>query len=140
VGRRQLWVSDTPAGQAYYDSMLKKYAGWGLDYIKVDCISAHPYRISEIMQIAEAIKKTGRPIVLSLSPGRRLWNMEQRWPNMRRCGAYPTITGTAGRSLTRPGTEIFHPEFFRPSTCWPSGLRMSGRETIPTRTCFPRDR
>jgi hypothetical protein len=62
-------VSDTPAGQAYYDSMLKKYAGWGLDYIKVDCISAHPYRISEIMQIAEAIKKTGRPIVLSLSPG-----------------------------------------------------------------------
>jgi len=62
-------VSDTPAGQAYYDSMLKKYAGWGLDYIKVDCISDHPYRPTEIRQIAEAIKKTGRPIVLSLSPG-----------------------------------------------------------------------
>ena len=42
---------------------------WGLDYIKVDCISDHPYRPSEIRQIAEAIKKTGRPIVLSLSPG-----------------------------------------------------------------------
>jgi alpha-galactosidase len=62
-------VSDTPAGQAYYDSMLKKYARWGLDYIKVDCISDHPYRPTEIRQIAEAIKKTGRPIVLSLSPG-----------------------------------------------------------------------
>ncbi len=62
-------VSDTPAGQAYYDSMLKKYAGWGLDYIKVDCISDRPYRPTEIRQIAEAIKKTGRPIVLSLSPG-----------------------------------------------------------------------
>jgi hypothetical protein len=49
--------------------MLKLYAGWGLDFIKVDCISDRPYRISEIKQIAEAIKKTGRPIVLSLSPG-----------------------------------------------------------------------
>jgi hypothetical protein len=62
-------VADNAAGQAYYDSMLKLYAGWGLDYIKVDCISDHPYRITEIKQIAAAIKKTGRPIVLSLSPG-----------------------------------------------------------------------
>ena len=49
--------------------MLKKYASWGLDYIKVDCISDHPYRPTEIAQIAAAIHKTGRPIVLSLSPG-----------------------------------------------------------------------
>jgi hypothetical protein len=62
-------VQDNAAGQAYYDSMLKLYAGWGLDYIKVDCIADHPYRPSEIRQIAEAIRKTGRPIVLSLSPG-----------------------------------------------------------------------
>jgi hypothetical protein len=62
-------VSDTPAGQAYYDSMLKLYASWGLDYIKVDCISDRPYRPTEIKQIAAAIKKTGRPILLSLSPG-----------------------------------------------------------------------
>ncbi len=62
-------VKDNEAGQAYYDSMLKLYASWGLDYIKVDCISDHPYRLSEIRQIAEAIRKTGRPILLSLSPG-----------------------------------------------------------------------
>ena len=62
-------VADNAAGQAYYDSMLKLYAGWGLDFIKVDCISDHPYRPTEIRQIAEAIRKTGRPIVLSLSPG-----------------------------------------------------------------------
>jgi hypothetical protein len=62
-------IKDNAAGQAYYDSMLKLYAGWGLDYIKVDCISDHPYRPTEIKQIAAAIKKTGRPIVLSLSPG-----------------------------------------------------------------------
>ena len=62
-------VADNAAGQAYYDSMLKLYASWGLDYIKVDCISDHPYRPTEIRQIAEAIRKTRRPIVLSLSPG-----------------------------------------------------------------------
>ena len=62
-------VKDNAAGQAYYDSMLKLYAGWGLDYIKVDCISDHPYRPTEIHQIAAAIRKTGRPMVLSLSPG-----------------------------------------------------------------------
>ena len=62
-------VADNAAGQAYYDSMLRKYASWGLDFIKVDCVSDHPYRPSEIAQIAAAIKKTGRPMVLSLSPG-----------------------------------------------------------------------
>jgi len=62
-------VRDNPAGQAYYDSMLAQYASWGLDFIKVDCIADHPYKASEIRQIAAAIRKTGRPIVLSLSPG-----------------------------------------------------------------------
>lgn len=62
-------IKDNAAGQAYYDSMLRLYASWGLDFLKVDCISDHPYRPTEIRQIAEAIRKSGRPIVLSLSPG-----------------------------------------------------------------------
>jgi hypothetical protein len=62
-------IRDNPAGQAYYDAMLALYARWGLDFLKVDCIADHPYEASEIRQIAAAIKKTGRPIVLSLSPG-----------------------------------------------------------------------
>jgi alpha-galactosidase len=62
-------VLDNAAGQAYYDSMLKRYADWGLDFIKVDCISDRPYRPTEIRQVADAIRKTGRPILLSLSPG-----------------------------------------------------------------------
>jgi alpha-galactosidase len=62
-------VRDNAAGQAWYDSMIGLYASWGIDYLKVDCISDRPYKISEIRQIAAAIKKTGRPIVLSLSPG-----------------------------------------------------------------------
>jgi hypothetical protein len=62
-------IQDNAAGQAYYDSMMKLYASWGLDFLKVDCISDHPYRPTEIRQIAAAIRKSGRPIVLSLSPG-----------------------------------------------------------------------
>jgi alpha-galactosidase len=62
-------VRDNAAGQAYYDSMLRLYADWGLDFIKVDCIADHPYKAAEIRQIATAIQRTGRPIVLSLSPG-----------------------------------------------------------------------
>jgi alpha-galactosidase len=62
-------VKDNPAGQAYYDSLAKQYAGWGVDFIKVDCISDHPYKGDEIRMIRQALDKTGRSIVLSLSPG-----------------------------------------------------------------------
>ena len=60
-----------PEGKAYYDSIIGMYAGWGVDFIKVDDIS-RPYdnvQRAEIEAIREAIDKTGRPIVLSLSPG-----------------------------------------------------------------------
>jgi hypothetical protein len=70
------WNSDNygvdparPAGQAYYDSLLRLYASWGVDFIKVDCISSHPYKGDEIRSISQAIAKSGRPISLSLSPG-----------------------------------------------------------------------
>jgi alpha-galactosidase len=62
-------VRDNAAGQAWYDALIGQYAGWGLDFVKVDCISDHPYRESEIRQLHNAIEKSGRPMVLSLSPG-----------------------------------------------------------------------
>ena len=62
-------VKDDPAGQAWYDSLMKQYASWGVDYIKVDCIASHPYKGDEIRMIHRAIAKTGRAMVLSLSPG-----------------------------------------------------------------------
>lgn len=62
-------VKDNAAGQAYYDSMIKQYAAWGVDFIKVDCIADHPYKATEIRQIAKAIQNSGRAMVLSLSPG-----------------------------------------------------------------------
>ncbi len=68
------WNSDNyglkanAAAQAYYDSIIKLYAGWGVDFIKVDCIS-RPYQADEIHMMSAAIGKSGRPMVLSLSPG-----------------------------------------------------------------------
>ncbi len=61
-------VKDNAAGQAYYDSMARLYASWGLDFLKVDCIS-QPYNAHEIHMVSAALRKSGRPIVLSLSPG-----------------------------------------------------------------------
>ena len=57
------------AGQAYYDAIAKLYASWGVDLIKADCISAEPYKGDQIRMLSAALVKTGRPIVLSLSPG-----------------------------------------------------------------------
>jgi hypothetical protein len=55
--------------QVYYDSIAKMYASWGVDLIKVDCISSRPYSGEEIRMLSAALAKTGRPIALSLSPG-----------------------------------------------------------------------
>ncbi len=59
---------DTPAGQAYYDSIFRLYASWGLDFVKMDDAST-PYHTDEIRAAHQAILASGRSIVLSLSPG-----------------------------------------------------------------------
>ena len=61
--------AQSPAAQAYYDSIVRLYAGWGVDFLKVDCISSHPYKADEIRMLSLALRKVRRPIVLSLSPG-----------------------------------------------------------------------
>ena len=58
-----------PAAQDYYDSLARLYAAWDVDFIKVDCISDHPYKGDEIRMFSESIKKSGKAMVLSLSPG-----------------------------------------------------------------------
>ena len=62
-------VANSAAGQAYYDSIARLYASWQVDLIKVDCISSRPYKGDEIRMFREALDKTKRSIVLSLSPG-----------------------------------------------------------------------
>lgn len=63
--------------QEYYDSIFELYASWGVDFVKVDdiCVTEfrkwdNPYSSpEEVEMIRKAIDKTGREIVLSLSPG-----------------------------------------------------------------------
>ena len=62
-------VKANSAGQAWYDALMKQYASWGVDYLKVDCIASHPYKEAEIQMIHKAIGRSGRAMVLSLSPG-----------------------------------------------------------------------
>ena len=69
-------VRDTKEGQAYYDSIIRMYADWGVDFIKCDDIcDSWMYRGDhfsgwhETRMLHEAIMKVDRPIVLSLSPG-----------------------------------------------------------------------
>jgi alpha-galactosidase len=69
------WLKDNytidatkPGAQEYYDSIMELYASWGVDFIKIDDLS-RPYHQGEIELIRKAIDKTGRPIVLSTSPG-----------------------------------------------------------------------
>lgn len=62
-------AKDSAAGQTYYDSIAELYASWGVDFVKADCIADHPYKAAEIRMLSTALGKTGRPIVLSLSPG-----------------------------------------------------------------------
>ena len=62
------------AGQAWYDSIFAQYAAWGIDFVKVDDMIDNQvtpllYHQAEVDAIRAAIDKTGRSIVLSLSPG-----------------------------------------------------------------------
>ncbi len=54
--------------QEYYNSIFKLYASWGLDFVKVDDLTA-PYHKEEIEMIRKAIDNCGREILLSTSPG-----------------------------------------------------------------------
>lgn len=64
-----LLVKNNEAGQLYYNSIMDLYAEWGVDFIKVDDLS-RPFYTDELRMIRKAIDQTGRPMVLSLSPGK----------------------------------------------------------------------
>jgi hypothetical protein len=91
-------VRASAAGQAWYDSCVQLWASWGVDYIKVDDLSA-PYHAAEIEMIHRALGQVGRAIVFSTSPGEtpvsqaahiaanaNLWRISgdfwDRWPKL----------------------------------------------------------
>lgn len=88
-------VRDTPAGQAYYDSLLALYASWGVDYIKCDDIcntNLYENRFSavhEMRMLRRAIDGCGRQMVLSLSPGPAL---PEHAAEYRRCANLWRVT------------------------------------------------
>jgi len=61
-----------PGAQAYYDSQVAQFAEWGVDFIKLDDVLHPPTQSTEIAAYSRAIDACGRPIVLSLSPGKAL--------------------------------------------------------------------
>jgi alpha-galactosidase len=66
-----MWGVDTtrPGAQAYYDSIAELYASWGVDFIKADDMGSHLYQPAEMKALSLAMGKTGRAMVLSVSPG-----------------------------------------------------------------------
>ncbi|MFI0430581.1 glycoside hydrolase family 27 protein [Mariniflexile sp. HMF6888] len=62
-------VANKPGAQEYYNSIFELYASWGVDFIKIDDLSAPIYHKDEIELIRKAIDNCGRNIVLSTSPG-----------------------------------------------------------------------
>lgn len=62
-------VADKEGAQEYYNSIFDLYAEWGVDFIKIDDVS-RPYHQAEIELIRNAMDQSGRPMVLSLSPGK----------------------------------------------------------------------
>ena len=67
---KDMYTIDTlkAGAQEYYNSIFNLYASWGVDYVKVDDLS-RPYHSGEIEMIRKAIDQSGRPMVLSTSPG-----------------------------------------------------------------------
>jgi alpha-galactosidase len=65
--------ADTEAGKAWYDSIYGQYASWDVDFVKVDDMmnpyGGNAYHGAEVEAVHNSIVKSGRSMVLSLSPG-----------------------------------------------------------------------
>ena len=110
-----LRVRNNEAGQLYYNSIMDLYAEWGVDFLKIDDLS-RPFYTDEIHMIRKAIDQTGRPIVLSLSPGKtqyqyaqeclenaNMWRMmDDLWDNWSAVDAVFN-EAHAWETVTRPG-------------------------------------
>lgn len=63
-------LSAANGGKAYYDSIFRLYADWGVDFIKIDDICREmPKEEDELIIVSNAIQECGRDMILSLSPG-----------------------------------------------------------------------
>jgi hypothetical protein len=67
---QEMYGVDTskPGAQAYYDSVARLLAEWEVDFVKADDL-LKPYHRTEIEALSSALRRSGREILLSLSPG-----------------------------------------------------------------------
>ncbi|MCR4762938.1 MAG: glycoside hydrolase family 27 protein [Lachnospiraceae bacterium] len=64
--------------RAYYESIFRLYAEWGIDFIKCDDICRElPHEEEELLLLSDCVKNCGREMVLSLSPGPALLEKAQ---------------------------------------------------------------
>jgi alpha-galactosidase len=62
-------TANSAAGQAYLSSVVNLANDWGVDYLKIDDLSAAMYHGPEVVMYANAIAAASREIVFSTSPG-----------------------------------------------------------------------
>ncbi len=100
-------VRDNAAGQAWYDSIARQYAGWKVDLVKVDCITQPRYEPAALRMLHRSLARAGYPMALSLSPGEppmavadelagnaEQWRISNDvWDIWRGEGAYPQGVG-----------------------------------------------
>ena len=102
-------VRHNAAGQAYYDSIAKLYAGWEVDFVKIDCIS-QPYKTASIHY--------GEPCA---KEDRQTHHLQ------------PLPRTDAARGRCRCGSRVWCISF----RCLPNGSTMRGQVTGRTPICCP---
>lgn len=129
-----------PGAQEYYNSVFALFGEWGVDFVKVDDVS-RPYHRAEIEAIRQAIDRSRRPMVLSLSPGETPLEAGEhvsRHANMWRISddfwdKWPVLLEQFER--LRKWTEFSGPGHFADADMLPLGIIDLGRR----RTRFTHD-
>lgn len=112
-----------PAAQAYYDSTVAQLASWGVDFIKADDM-LFPYQAADIEAYSRAILRSGRPIELSLSPGR-----DVATTHAAHLSTHATMWRVCDDLWDRWDDVVANfPD-------WPGGRRSRPRAAGPTGTC-----
>jgi len=59
-----------PAAAIFYQTLIDQMVSWGVEFIKVDCVGfGRDQHNADIIALSNSIKKSGKPIIFSLSPG-----------------------------------------------------------------------
>ena len=112
-----------PGAQAWYDAQLDLFASWGLDFLKVDDRST-PTKSPPIIAPSPKPKPNTAVRLTCLSRPAAGWRRATSTSCARtpKCGVFPTICGTVGKTSTSS------------SPAWPAGRRSRPPATGPTPT------